>query len=74
VAVFAPGATTPFRTYQLGPQINFITVAGDGTLYAGVLDQRTGVTGVAEVAPGASTITNLIDKGLYAYGVALGSL
>jgi sugar lactone lactonase YvrE len=74
VAVFAPGATTPFRTYQLGPQINFITVAADGTLYAGVLDQRTGVTGVAEVAPGASTITNLIDKGNYAYGVALGAL
>jgi sugar lactone lactonase YvrE len=74
VAVFAPGSTTPFRTYQLGPQVNFITVAANGTLYAGVLDQRTGVTGVAEVAPGANSITNLIDKYKYAYGVALGSL
>lgn len=74
VAIFAPGSTTPFRAFQLGPQINFITVAADGTLYAAVIDQRTGVTGVAEVAPGAGTITNLIDKGNYAYGVALGSL
>jgi sugar lactone lactonase YvrE len=74
VAVYAPGSRTPSRTFQLGPQINFITVAGDGTLYAAVLDQRTGVTGVAEVAPGANTITNLIDKNNYAYGVALGSL
>ncbi|HEY5096298.1 MAG TPA: hypothetical protein VII69_14390 [Candidatus Eremiobacteraceae bacterium] len=74
VAIYAPGSTTPSRMFQLGPQINFITVAADGTLYAAVLDQRTGVTGVAEVAPGASTITNLIDKGNYAYGVALGSL
>ena len=73
VAVYAPGTTSPSRNFQLGPQINFITVAANGTLYAGVLDQRTGVTGVAEVAPGSNTITNLIDKGNYAYGVALGS-
>jgi hypothetical protein len=73
VAVFAPGTTSPSRIFQLGPQINFITVAPDGTLYAGVLDQRTGVTGVAEVAPGSNTVTNLIDKGNSAYGVALGS-
>jgi sugar lactone lactonase YvrE len=74
VAIYAPGATTPSRTYSLGTQVNFITVAANGTLYAGVLNQRTGVTGVAEIAPGASTITNLIDKGQNAYGVALGSL
>lgn len=74
VAIYAPGSTTPSRTFQLGPQINFITVSAGGTLYAAVLDQRTGVTGVAEVTPGASTITNLIDKSNYAYGVALGSL
>jgi hypothetical protein len=74
VAVYAPDTTLPFRNFQLGPQINFITVAADGTLYAGVLDQRTGVTGVAEVAPGSNTITNLIDKGNSAYGVALGTL
>ncbi len=74
VAVYAPGATTPSRTFQLGAQANFITVATKGTLYAGVINERTGVTGVAEVAPGATTISNLIDKGKYAYGVALGSL
>ncbi len=74
VAVYAPGATTPYRTFALGPVISLITAAADGTLYAGVIDQRTGVTGVAEVAPGASTITNLIDKGNNAFGVALGSL
>lgn len=74
VAIYAPGTTTPTRTFELGPQISFITVAADGTLYAAVLDQRTGVTGVAEVAPGADSITNLIDKGNSTYGVALGSL
>ncbi len=73
VAIYAPGATNPSRTYSLGTQMNFITVAANGTLYAGVLNQRTGVTGVAEIAAGASTITNLIDKGQSAYGVALGS-
>jgi hypothetical protein len=74
VAVYAPGATSPSRTFHLGPVVNLITVSAGGTLYAGVIEQRTGVTGVAEVAPGASTITNLIDHGNNAYGVALGSL
>jgi hypothetical protein len=66
VAVFAPGATSPERTFTLDAQPNFITVARDGTLYVAL--QR----GVAEIAPGGDSVENVIDKTNYAYGVALG--
>ncbi len=71
VAVYAPGSTIPTRSFNLGAQIDFITVAADGTLYAGMSSQAK--SGVAEVAPGGDTIANFVDNEQTAYGVALGS-
>jgi len=66
VAVYAPGATEPTRTYSLGPQIADITVAPDGTLYATTADNK----GVLEVAPGGDTIEKTFE--VAGAGIALG--
>lgn len=66
VAVYAPGATEPTRTYSLGPQIADIAVASDGTLYA----TTGGNKGILEVAPGGDTIEKTFQIG--GAGIALG--
>ena len=54
VSVYAPGATSPSRTFPLSFYGNGLTVARNGTLY--VVGNNT----VAEFAPGASSPTNYI--------------
>jgi sugar lactone lactonase YvrE len=66
VAVYAPGATEPTRTYSLGPQIADIAVASDGALYA----TTSGNKGILEVAPGGNTIEKTFKIG--GAGIALG--
>jgi hypothetical protein len=65
VATYAPGATTPTRTYSLGPQILAIAVASDGTLYA-----TTSSKGVLEVAPRGDTVEKTFAVG--GAGITLG--
>lgn len=67
VAVYAPGATEPTRTYSLGPQIASIAVAPDGTLYATTADNK----GIMEVAPGGDTIEQTFEAA--GAGIALGN-
>jgi hypothetical protein len=66
VAIYAPGATKPTRTYSLGPQIASIAVASDGTLYA----TTAGNKGILEVAPGGDTIEKTFQIG--GAGITLG--
>jgi hypothetical protein len=54
IAVYAPGATTPTRTFPLSFFANGLTVARNGTLYV------VGYNAVAEFAPGANSPTNYI--------------
>jgi hypothetical protein len=55
IAVYAPGATKPSRTFPLSFFANGMTVTREGTLY--VVGNQT----VAEFAPGADSPTNYID-------------